>query len=429
MADNAPFWGRGLTLHARRPADRAGALVIGGDYRGLGVVRSLGRRGIPVWVLTDEHLIAATSRYARRSLPWPALGEARQIDHLLDLGERHRLDAWAVFPTGDEAAALLARHHAALRERFRLTVPPWEVLRWAYDKRLTYRFAAELCVDHPWTRCPRGREEVAALDCVFPAILKPAIKENPNSFTHDKAWRVEGREALLARYDEACGMMDPDVIMVQELIPGGGEAQFSYAALCVDGRPLASLVARRTRQHPVDFGRSSSYVETIDLPEVEESSRRLLAAMRFTGLVEVEFKHDARDGRYKLLDINPRVWGWHTLGRRAGVDFPYLFWRVLQDESVPEVRARPGVRWVRAVTDLRTVAREIWHGHMSPGAYLRSLRGPLEFAIFAVDDPLPALLEVPLLSYLAWKRWSARKNALNPLPAGSKEREMRVAKQ
>src|SRR5580765_4926388 len=77
----------------------AGALVIGGNYRGLGIVRSLGRHGIPVWVLTDEHLLAATSRYSRRHWPWPATGEAQQLDYLLALGVQYRLDGWLLFPT------------------------------------------------------------------------------------------------------------------------------------------------------------------------------------------------------------------------------------------------------------------------------------------------------------------------------------------
>src|SRR5439155_12687017 len=92
-----------------------GAIVIGGDYRGLGVVRSLGRRGIPVWVLTDEHLIAGTSRYARRRLAWPAGDESSQVDYLLDLAD-HGLDGWMLFPTGDTTAALIARHHATLAQ-------------------------------------------------------------------------------------------------------------------------------------------------------------------------------------------------------------------------------------------------------------------------------------------------------------------------
>src|SRR5438093_1555612 len=86
--------------------DDAGALVIGGDYRGLGTVRSLGRRKIPVWVLTGEHLIAGVSRYASRSFRLKGTDEVDQVGYLCDLNLRHDLLGWAVFPTGDESAAM-----------------------------------------------------------------------------------------------------------------------------------------------------------------------------------------------------------------------------------------------------------------------------------------------------------------------------------
>ena len=192
--------------------------------------------------------------------------------------------------------------------------------------------------------------------------------------------------------------------MVQEVIPGWGEAQFSYAAICQDGRSVASLVARRLRQFPMDFGRASTCVETVDEPAVVEPSARMLEAMKFTGIVELEFKHDRRDGHYKLLDINPRVWGWHSLGARAGVDFSYLLWLQACGAAVPRSRPQIGVRWVRASTDLRTVALEILRGRLSLGEYSRSLRGPRGAAIFSLDDPLPGLLELPLLVYLLGRR-------------------------
>src|SRR2546422_10147532 len=126
-----------------------GAVVMGGDYRGLGVVRSLGRKRIPVWVLTDEHLIAGVSRYARRTFRLPAADEARQVAYLLDLNVQNDLYGWALFPTGDESAALMARNHAVLTERFGLTVPPWDILRWAYDKRLMHELASTVGIDCP----------------------------------------------------------------------------------------------------------------------------------------------------------------------------------------------------------------------------------------------------------------------------------------
>ena len=382
-----------------------GAVVMGGDYRGLGVVRSLGRRSIPVWVLhEDGHLLATTSRYAQRSLPWVPGNDAERVGFLLDLAEKNGLEGWVLIPTGDEGAALVARHHSELAKRFRLTTPPWHILRWTYDKRLAYQLADKLQVSHPWTLYPSNRRELAEADCPFPVILKPAFRNKFNRLTAAKAWRADDRQSLLARYDKACAFVDPEVLMVQEVIPGWGEAQFSYAAICQDGRSLASLVAQRLRQFPMDFGRASTCVQTVDEPAVIEPSVRMLEAMNFTGIVEIEFKHDTRDGQHKLLDINPRVWGWHSLGARAGVDFSYLLWLQACGAAVSESRPQIGVRWVRASTDLRTVALEILRGRLSLGEYARSLHGPRESAIFSSDDPLPGLLEVPLLAYLLGRR-------------------------
>jgi len=391
-----------VSSRARKATD--GALVLGSDYKALGIVRSLGRHGVRVWVVRDEHQLANWSRYSDRSIPWPASDEAQRVEFLLDLARRNALAGWALFPTDDESAALLARNREALGDQYRLTVPGWDVLRWAYDKRLTYRLASDVGVDRPRTHYPRDREDVLHFEGGYPAILKPAIRAEFNRFTASKAWRADDERSLVAQYLEACALVDPSLIMIQEVIPGGGDRQLSYAALCRDGVPLASLVARRTRQWPMDFGRASTYVETIDAPDVEAQARRLLAALRFDGIVEVEFKRDPRDDRLKLLDINARVWGWHTLGRRAGVDFPYLLWELMRGAALPELRGRTGVRWVRALTDVPVSISEIRAGRLSVLDYLSSLRGPIEFAVLAPDDPVPALLEVPAALYLAWRR-------------------------
>jgi predicted ATP-grasp superfamily ATP-dependent carboligase len=280
-----------------------------------------------------------------------------------------------------------------------VSAPPWDVLQWAYDKRLTYRLAAEQQVDCPATLYPVTEADLERMSFGFPAILKPATHASINRFTAEKAWPVANRQELLARYREARELIPPDLIVVQERIPGGGESQFSYAALCCDGKPIASLTARRTRQYPIDFGYSSSFVETIDIPEIVAPSQRLLTAIGYTGIVEVEYKFDSRDRRFKLLDINPRLWTWAPLGARAGVDFPYLLWQVMQGQYVHERSARAGVRWVRMSTDVPAAMHEILRGRLNLGAYLRSLRTPLEFALVSPDDPLPGLMDIPLFVY------------------------------
>ncbi len=380
--------------------ETTGALVLGGNLNGLSIARSLGRHGVPVWVTTSPNIkLASCSRYTLRTLPWPSGESEAQVTYLLELAERYQLDQWVLFPTSDESAALLSKFHTALSRRFRVSSPTWDVLRWAYDKRLTYRLAAEQQVDYPFTINPATEQDLDSFACAFPAVLKPATHATINRFTADKAWPVTSREELLGRYREAGELIPPDLILVQELIPGGGESQFSYAALCYDGQPIASLTARRTRQYPIDFGYSSSFVETLDIPEIVAPSRRLLAAIRYTGIVEVEYKFDSRNGCYKLLDINPRLWTWSALGGRAGVDFPYLLWQMMLGKTVPEQTGRAGTRWVRMSTDVPAAVHEILRGRLSPGAYLRSLRSPLEFALIAADDPLPGLLDLPLYAY------------------------------
>ena len=381
-------------------SETTGALVIGGNLNGLTIARSLGRYGVPVWVTTPPNIkLASCSRYTLRTLPWPDGECETQVEYLLRVAERYGLDQWVLFPTSDESAALLSKFHTALSRRFRVSTPTWDILRWAYDKRLTYQMASNEQVDYPLTFYAATEEDLEAVACTFPAILKPATHVSVNRFTAEKAWRVTNRQELLARYREARELIPPDLILIQEMIPGGGESQFSYAALCYNGEPIASLTARRTRQYPIDFGYSSSYVETLDVPEIVAPSRRLLAAIRYTGLVEVEYKLDARNGRYKLLDINPRLWTWSPLGGRADVDFPYLLWQMMVGRPVAEKIGRTGVRWVRMSTDVPAAIHEMLRGRLSLGAYLRSLRSPVEFALMAADDPLPGLLDLPLFAY------------------------------
>src|SRR4051812_31576905 len=244
-----------------------GAVVTGASYRALAVVRSLGRRGVPVRLLrSDEHALAGRSRYVASRVNWPAGEERRRVQLLLDLARRERLHGWVLIPTHDEEAALIAHHHEELAGVYRLTTPPWDALRDAYDKRRTHALAEQLGLEQPWTLFPVSAAKLAAADGRFPVVIKPAYKATANRLTADKAWRADDPDELFRRYAEACELVDPGILMVQELVPGDGRAQLSLAALCSGGEVLAAVTARRTRQYPMDFGRASSYVETIEDP-------------------------------------------------------------------------------------------------------------------------------------------------------------------
>ena len=375
-----------------------GGLILGGAHGGLAMARSLGRHGIPVGFITENNLITKFSRYVKFSETWAGPNGDKAADELIEIGRRHGLAGWVLMPAGDAEALMIAHHRDALSSFFRVTTPDWNTAQWALDKHLTYRRADELGIAYPRSYQPANRQEVADLDCRFPMVLKPATHSESNAFTLGKAWRADDKPALLARYDRAVAATGGTAnIVMQELIPGTGTSQFSYAALWDRGRPVASLVARRLRQYPIDFGYTSTFVETVQNAEVEAAAVRFLQSIDYSGLVEIEFKYDSRSQRYMLLDVNVRSWTWIALARRAGLDFPYMQWQLATGQTVAAGRARVGVAWMHLARDLIATLQEIKAGRISLLDYLRTLRASTEFAAFSLDDPLPGIVDFPLV--------------------------------
>jgi D-aspartate ligase len=385
---------------------KVGALVVGGDHPGLGIARSLGRRGIPVYVLEDQQSISSFSRYASKVIRVEdLLDERKTVDSVLEVGRKFGLQGWVLFPTRDETVAAFSRYRSELTDFFRVTTPEWETVKWAWDKKNTYDLAVKLNIPVPQTWNPRTPAELSALQDRLPLAIKPAIKENFFYATKAKAWRANTIEQLHYYFEKAGRQIKPEEIMVQEIIPGDGRRQFSYCAFYRDGKVHSSMVARRGRQHPREFGRAATYVESIELPEIEELSDRFLKAINYYGLVEVEFKQDPRDGQYKLLDVNARAWGFHSLGAAAGVDFPHLLYADQTGQPIEPSRGKAGVGWLRLVTDVPTVLSDLVHGQFELGSYWKSLRSTRVESVFSPEDPFPSFGELVLLPYLITKKY------------------------
>jgi predicted ATP-grasp superfamily ATP-dependent carboligase len=402
-----------------RSSPRKGAIVLGGAHGSLEIARSLGRRGIAVWFVTADNPLASLSRFIECSFRWRGPRDSGALAFLTDLNRRHGLDGWVLFAGSDDDVRFVAQNHTALGALFTLTTPAWDKIRWTHDKRAMNARADELGIAHPLTRQARSRDELKSLGMTFPVILKPAVREGRNAFVDAKAWRANDEATLCARYDEAKALVGNETIMIQELIPGDGTAQYSYGSVWHRGKPVASLVAQRRRQYPVEFGFTSTLVETIEQPQIEAEACRFLASLDYSGLVEVEFKYDARDRRYKILDVNARAWSWLALGRTAGVDFAALQWRLATGEAVAPQAARFGARWLYVSRDLAASIWDMLAGRLSPTAYLRSFRRPLALAVFAWDDPVPALLDLPLSAMRVAARWLARRKGAAAPPLQS----------
>lgn len=385
--------------------NQTGAIVIGGHFQGLGVIRSLGRENIPVLLLDNQLCIGKFSRYltAFQKCP-PVLDEKDFLQFLIELADKRPVRGWVIFPTDDETVYFLAKYRGILSRYYRVTTPDWEVIKFTHDKKQTYKLAEKMGMTIPKTFYPESIEDLDDIDIDFPLIVKPAIVKKFFNVTKEKAYIANDQTQLREAYLKIAKIIDPSEILIQEMIPGDPSHLYSFCPLFKNGEVLARVIARRSRQHPMDLGHASTFAETVSIPELETLGSRFLSRIGYEGIAEVEFKQDPRDGQYKFLEVNTRVWGWHTLAIRAGINLPYLLFRHTLGESIRSSKFKEGIKWVRLLTDIPTVLSEIRKRKLSITNYFKSLKGPKEFAVLSGRDPFPFLAELFLLPYLYYKR-------------------------
>jgi D-aspartate ligase len=382
-----------------------GVLVTGGDFQALAVLRTLTTKGIPVVMIDHEQCIGKYSRFPKRFFKAPPpTDEQAYVGFLIELAKKQNLQGWVIFPNSDEAVYAVSKHKQELEEYYRVPTQSWDIIQKVYIKELTYKIAEEHGIPCPKTFVPRDLDELKQADLKFPVVVKPSIRDHYYSKVKAKAYRCNNMAELIETYKLVCKVIDPSEVLVQDLIPGGPKHLYSFCPFLKDGKVLTAIMARRARQHPMDFGHATTFAELVDIPEIRESAEKFLDVIGYYGVGEVEFMQDQRDGVFKLIEMNPRLWGWHSLAIAAGADLPYLLYL---DQIGEKLDIKPPVKqmkWVRLITDLPTVALEIIKRRMSVGEYLASMRGRKTFAVPITKDPLPFIMEILMIPYLWLKR-------------------------
>ena len=367
-----------------------GVVLLGSDFKALAVARSLGRRGVPICLVDNIPRSAWFSRHATKRFRWnQVMTGAAFADFLVELAELHSMSGWILWPTQDETVEFVSRSWGRLSGAYRLITQRWETLMWAVDKRRLHEAATATGIQYPRTWYPDGEAELGRLELGYPVIVKPATSIDLQHAVGRKALHAGDRSELLDCYRTAASLMPADQIMVQEVVPA--QAQVSVAGFADQGRLLSAMTARRTRQYPVDYGLGSSFVEAVELPGLIGLASRLVARLGLSGMTEVEFVLDRRDLQPRLLDVNPRPWGWHRLCIACGLDYPRMQYEHAMGRPAPDLEPRYGPRWIRLLTDLPAGIQGIRRGLYSPSAYLGSLLSlQLVGSVFDLRDPMPA---------------------------------------
>jgi len=364
-------------------------------HGGLGVTRSLGRLGIPVFnVDSNRWAPSLFSRYCKGKSHW-------DFDHAPPEESVHQLITLArrvgqkcmLIPTTDAATIFVADNAAVLNQWYIFPAQSSAMVQTLCNKKQMHDFARKSNIPTPETFWPQTRADL--IECVrtlhFPVMIK-AVDGALRKRTQQTKWIIRSRQDLFVLYDRLGDTRLGDMI-VQEYIPGGESAvwmfngYFNQSSEC-----LVSFTGRKLRQCPVYTGVTSLGVCQKN-EVVEQAAKTLMKAAGYQGIVDMDFRYDARDGQYKLLDVNPRIGSTFRLFvSENGMDVARALYLDLTRQPVPPARLPEGRKWLVEDLDLTASFRYGRDGVLNVREWARSLRGVQESAFFCLDDLVPVLM-------------------------------------
>jgi D-aspartate ligase len=376
------------------------AVVLGLLWAGLSLARSLGRAGVDVTgVSMEPHEFGTRSRYLRRRAVVLADDTARRDERVLEVLRAAASDGKTVlFPERDAHVEFVLRNWDAVRELALVPLPddPDVAHRLRRKDRLPHE-AEQAGVPMPPTLVPDDEAAIRAADLRPPLLVKAAEGQDfAVAFGRKNFVARDVDEAVAAwRTAQAHGLS----CVIQEIVPDAEDKVFSlFAYVSARGEPLATVVGRKVRQGVSRFGTSAVF-ELRDEPRVLDLGLRLLQSSGYTGFAHVELAHDARGDEFKLLEVNTRVPMWGGIAMTPRFDVARLAYEDLCGaEPRPAGTFEGDVNWVFLAKDLLVSLRMLRGGELRLGEFLGEYVGRDTVpAIFAADDPLPALASVAYL--------------------------------
>jgi predicted ATP-grasp superfamily ATP-dependent carboligase len=378
-------------------ADKQIAYVLNCCGTGLGVIRSLGRRGIPVIGLDpNPRQIGLFSRYCKGIVcPEPQDKEEEYVDFLLALGEQLNTKG-VLIPTADVDVLAISKHRDKLERYYKLPMAKLEVIEKLVNKKEFYKTLEKLDMPYPKTYYPNDISEVKQIskEITYPYIVKPIFS---GFCGMPKVFKANSSEELIKAYDKA--ILSGCEIVIQEVIPGSDANIYGFCSYFnCKFEPVGVFIYKKIRGYPKGFG-TCSLIKSAWEPELFKLGTQFIQNSHYYGISEIEFKKDPRDNEFKVIEVNARTWGENSLAARCGVDLSYMAYMDAIGGNIEKVVSQKvGVKWLYMFDDLRSSFESMLKGELSFVEWISSLRSEKEYAIFAWDDPVPFFVSLFNLS-------------------------------
>ncbi len=359
-------------------------------YGQVGAIRSLGRLGVSVrGIDPDPTAPGLFSRYCKGKFLWDVDGAKPQetVRYLLDVGKKIGQKSLLIHTT-DISSTLLADYADELSERYIFPRVTPELVQGLASKKGLYFLAKKLGIPTPETCFPQSIDELDEYlkDAVFPIMVKEIFRP-PHA--PKRMFIAKNRVDLFDFYCKYENAQNPN-FMLQEYIPGGDDCiWFLNGYFDSNSECLYSIVGKKIRQSPIHTGVASLGI-CLKNEAVDQLTKRFMKSIGYRGILDIGYRYDARDGKYKVLDVNPRIGAsFRLLVGNNGLDSPRAAYLDLTGQKVPASQIVEGRKWFIEDRDLVSSFRYYREKSLTFPNWVKSFRGVRESAWFAWDDPAP----------------------------------------
>jgi len=370
----------------------------------LAVIRSLGRKGIEVVAMDSRRFNAGfLSKYCSEAFiyPSPLKDKTKFIKSMLRFVRNEDFDL--LIPITDFTLVPIVEYKDEFEDYVKVAAPPYEIAIKAFDKAQTIKIAKEKRIPCPKTFILEDFKELkkVARDLKYPVVIKPRSKV---FWVNNKAVMLKvtsknyayNGEDLLNKYVKIISQLkligiSHEFLLLQEFVKG--EA-YGVEILMHNSEPKAIFVHKRLREYPITGGASTLRI-SVRNDKLVQCAVKLLKEMDWQGVAMVEFKMDEENENFKLIEVNGRFWGSLPLAINAGVDFPYLLYKLMVEgdvSTVKEYKIGFAQRWLLPGDFLWLLETILRHGDASRFHAIRNfLSPPFKDDIISLNDFLPTL--------------------------------------
>lgn len=358
------------------------------NYNTLAIIRYLGPiKDLELHVAGYNKLsVGFFSTYIREKfmLPNPKDHEGKFMDELFKLLKADKYDL--LMPVGYKTHELCSENREEIEKYTKLVIPAKESFALASNKTETYKLAEQIGVPCPKTYHASSYKEIENLDVVYPAVVKAPFELGRSmvAYVYNKKELIE--ESLKIKNE--LNLANNVIPVIQEYVKGDG---YGFFAFYDNGVCKAIFMHKRVREYPASGG-ASVCAEGFYDEVLAGYGKKILDHLKWNGVAMVEFKKDAKDNTYKLMEINPKFWGSLELALASGVNFPLYLVKKAANESLPEIKDYKKIRfhWI--------LNGEVYHFFSRPSSLFSIVKDLfIAKSDISLRDPMPNLVQILLI--------------------------------